>query len=55
MSQWIDPYHEPPLGEILADPIVRALMLRDHVERHEIIDLLSRIAARPSPLALATA
>jgi hypothetical protein len=53
MSQWIDPYHEPPLGEILADPIIRALMLRDRVERDEIVELLSRIAARPSEFVLA--
>lgn len=46
MSEWAEPRHEPPLAEILAEPIVRALMACDRVERDEIIELLLRAAAK---------
>jgi hypothetical protein len=44
MCEWTEPCYEPPLAEILADPIIRALMARDRVENDEIIELLLRIA-----------
>jgi hypothetical protein len=45
MCEWTEPRYEPPLAEILNEPIIRALMSRDRVENREILDLLSRIAA----------
>ncbi len=39
---------EPTLDEILSDPIVRALMEADGVDRQELEAMLSRIARRSS-------
>jgi hypothetical protein len=39
-------YREPLLDEMLADPIVRALMVADGVDREELTALL-RAVARP--------
>jgi hypothetical protein len=55
MSEWAEPCYEPPLAEILADPIVRALMVRDGVDSGEIVELLARIATRTLNSSLATA
>jgi hypothetical protein len=46
MSEWAEPRHEPPLAEILAEPIIRALMACDRVEHEDIIELLARAASR---------
>jgi len=55
MCEWTEPRYEPPLAEILNEPIIRALMSKDRVENREILDLLSRIAAVVSPSTLAAA
>jgi hypothetical protein len=34
---------EPTLEDVLSDPVVRALMARDHVDAHEIRALLERL------------
>jgi hypothetical protein len=55
MSEWAEPCHEPSLAEILAEPIIRALMACDRVEHDEILNLLARAATRPSEPARAAA
>lgn len=55
MCEWTEPRYEPPLAEILNEPIIQALMSRDRVENREILDLLSRIAAVAAETTLAAA
>lgn len=42
MSDWAEAFHEPPLADILADPIIQALMMRDRVEHRDIEQLFAR-------------
>lgn len=37
---WSLPRDEPPLEDMLGDPIVTTLMARDGVARHELMDLI---------------
>lgn len=46
MCEWAEPRHEPPLAEILAEPIIRAVMRRDRVEPDEIMALLEGVRQR---------
>jgi hypothetical protein len=55
MCEWTEPCYEPPLAEILADPIIRALMVRDRVKHGEIVELLARLAAKAPESSLAAA
>lgn len=55
MCEWTEPCYEPPLAEILADPIVRALMRRDRVEHGDIVELLARLATAHPESSLAAA
>ncbi len=55
MCEWTEPCYEPPLAEILADPIVRALMRRDRVEHGDIVQLLARLATGHPQSSLAAA
>ncbi len=38
--------HEPQLAEVLDDPVIQAVMTRDGVERHAIVDLALAVRAR---------
>ncbi len=40
IDPWSRPRDEPPLEDMLGDPIVSALMARDGVARHELMDLI---------------
>ena len=55
MSEWAEPCYEPLLAEILAEPIIRALMVCDRVEHSEIVALLLRIATKMAEVTLAAA
>jgi hypothetical protein len=55
MCEWTEPCYEPPLAEILADPIVQALMVRDRVKHREIVELLTRKATAAPKSSLAAA
>jgi hypothetical protein len=46
MCEWAEPRHEPPLAEILAEPVIRAVMRRDGVEPGEIMALLEGVRQR---------
>ena len=50
------PRKEPTLGELLADPMIRALMSADHVDPHALEAMFHSLAprvARPRATALA--
>ncbi len=38
--------HEPRLAEVLDDPVIQAVMARDGVDRHAIVDLALAVRAR---------
>jgi hypothetical protein len=50
MQQEIWPIQEPPLRDIFADPIIRALMASDRVLPEEIETLLRRVCAERGEL-----
>jgi hypothetical protein len=43
MSDWTKAHDEPLLADILADPIVQALMKRDHVEHRDIEQMIQSL------------
>jgi hypothetical protein len=43
MSDWTKAHDEPLLAEILADPIIQALMARDRVEHRDIERLMRKL------------
>jgi hypothetical protein len=46
-------YGEPTLGDMLADPIIIAVMKRDHVNPYDLVLLLEAARSRLKPEAFA--
>ena len=44
MSDWMHAHDEPRLADMLADPIIRALMARDRVEHRDIEQMLRKLS-----------
>jgi hypothetical protein len=45
---WAKPGIEPPLAELLSDPITQAVMAVDGVKVHEVLAIIDRVQARVS-------
>ena len=46
MADWTESRREPSLGDVLADPIILALMQRDHVDGADLERLFARLRER---------
>jgi hypothetical protein len=45
---WSKPGTEPPLAELLSDPVTQAVMAVDGVKVHEVLAIFERLRAQPA-------
>jgi hypothetical protein len=45
---WSKPGFEPPLADLLSDPVTQAVMTVDGVKVHEVLAIIERVRTQPA-------